>query len=103
MQEQQVQELSGLLLQTRSQRELETLLRVLLTPQELDVIARRWHLIEMLLKGTTQREISQALGISLGKIARGSRLLKYGPPEFRDLAQRLVETRTAPDRPAPPP
>ena len=99
MQEQQLDELSGLILQTRDRQELEVLLQGLLTPQELDEIVQRWRLMALLLQGTTQREISHELGISLGKIARGSRLLKYGPPSFRQLATRLLAERE--QRPAP--
>ena len=91
MQDTQVTELSGLLLQALNRRELEILLQGLLTPQEIDEVVLRWRLMEQLLKGTTQREISHGLGISLGKIARGSRLLKYGPEEFRLLVQRLLK------------
>lgn len=90
MQEQQLDELSGLILQTRTRQELEVLLQGLLTPQELDEVIQRWRLMALLLKGTTQRDISHELGISLGKIARGSRLLQYGPPHFRELAARLL-------------
>jgi TrpR family transcriptional regulator, trp operon repressor len=97
MKGQHLGELSGLILQARDQQELEVLLQGLLTPQELDVVVQRWRLMVLLLKGSTQREISHELGISLGKIARGSRLLQYGPPKFRKLAARLLEERlTAP-------
>ncbi|NLF18583.1 MAG: transcriptional regulator [Lentisphaerae bacterium] len=96
MQERQLRELSGLILQARNPQELEDLLQGLLTPQELDEIILRWRLLVRLMAGTPQRDISQELGISLGKIARGSRLLKYGPPKFRRLAQRLYEERERP-------
>jgi len=96
MQERQLSELSGLILQARDRQELEALLQGLLTPQEVDEIVLRWRLLVLLLQGTPQRDISQALGISLGKIARGSRLLKYGPAKFRRLARRLYEEREQP-------
>ena len=99
MQEQQLDELSALILQTRNRQELEVLLQGLLTPQELDEVIQRWRLMALLLKGTTQRDISQELGISLGKIARGSRLLKYGPPSFRALATRLLAESAPPPAP----
>lgn len=101
MQEQQLAELSGLVLRARSRRDLEVLLQGLLTPQELDGVVLRWRLMACLLAGKTQRDISHELGISLGKIARGSRLLKYGPPEFRQLAEELL--REAPPPPGPRP
>lgn len=90
MQEELLHELSWLFSQASGRGEIETLLRGLLTPQELEEVILRWRLIGMLLEGRTQRDISQELGISLGKIARGSRLLKYGPADFRQLAERIL-------------
>ncbi len=81
-----------LLSQVRNQAELTTLVEGLMTPQELDECYLRWVLMTRLLQGVTQREIARELGISLGTIARGSRLLKYGPPEFRELVRRLMES-----------
>ena len=92
MQRKRIKELSRLLLEPRDRVELETLLQGLLTPGELEEIVKRWHLMVMLLEGRTQRDISHELGISLGKIARGSRLLKYGPPAFRRLVTRMMQT-----------
>jgi TrpR family trp operon transcriptional repressor len=70
--------------------ELETLLRALLTPQEIEEISRRWQLMQALARGETQRAIAAELGISLGKIARGSRLLKYDLPQFAELLPKLT-------------
>ncbi|HPY89794.1 MAG TPA: Trp family transcriptional regulator [Lentisphaeria bacterium] len=84
-----VQELAGIIGQARDQHELEVLLEGLLTPSELEGLHLRWHLLRQLRKGCTQREISRNLGVSLGKIARGSRLLKYGSEDFSQLFERL--------------
>ena len=84
-------ELARILGAARSEAELRTLINGLLAPQELEGVVLRWELIEELLSGRTQREISERLGISLGKIARGSRLIKYGPPEFRELVARIQD------------
>ncbi|MFW5803550.1 MAG: Trp family transcriptional regulator [Verrucomicrobiota bacterium] len=73
----------------RTPEEIRALLDGLLTPQELDEIGHRWRLLCRLEEGWTQREIARDLGVSLGKIARGSRLLKYGSPEFRELVERI--------------
>lgn len=89
MQDELLNELSRILSRASNREELGILLQGLLTPQELEEIIQRWRLVEMLLEGRTQRDISHELGISLGKIARGSRLLKYGPPEFRTLVARI--------------
>ena len=93
MQRKRVKQLSRLILQASDREELETLLQGLLTPGELEEVVNRWRLMVMLLEGRTQRDISQDLGISLGKIARGSRLLKYGPAAFRRLAARMAENQ----------
>lgn len=55
----------------------------LLTPREREKIALRWRLLCLLQKGLTQRAVAAQLGISLCKITRGSRELKYGPAAFR--------------------
>ncbi len=70
--------------------ELMILLEGLLTPHELEEALTRWQLLVMLEAGVTQRDIARRLGISLGKIARGSRLLQHGPPEFEALFRRLA-------------
>jgi TrpR family trp operon transcriptional repressor len=64
-------------------KEAEMLLRDILTPQELDSVAERWELIRELAKGTPQREIAKKLHLSISKITRGSRMLKYGSGGFR--------------------
>lgn len=73
----------------RGPDDIRILLEGLLTPQELDEIDHRWRLLCRLEAGWTQRDIAKDLGVSLGKIARGSRLLKYGSPEFRGLVERI--------------
>jgi len=81
--------LSSILSACKSHEEQMTLLEGLLTPRELEEIAERWDLMIRLQRGETQRSISEALGVSLGKIARGSRLLQYGPPDLKKLLARL--------------
>ncbi|MGO8692050.1 MAG: Trp family transcriptional regulator [Rectinemataceae bacterium] len=55
----------------------------LFTPSEADEIAKRWALVKEIAKGTPQREIAKALGLSLCKITRGSRELKKEGSSFR--------------------
>ena len=88
-QEQLRQELARLFGRVKDPHELEVLIDGLFTPPELEDFIFRWRLMTRLLAGQTQREISKELGVSLGKIARGSRLIKYGPSEFRDLVERF--------------
>lgn len=54
----------------------------ILSPQELEDIALRWQIVKELHKGTTQREVAKNLHVSLCKVTRGSRELKYGHKGF---------------------
>lgn len=83
------QELYELFASIRSPKEAELLLKDILTPQELDSIAERWQLIQMLSEGVTQRDIADKLDISISKITRGSRMLQYGSGGFRYFLQKL--------------
>ena len=89
MNEQMIDELARLFSEPRSERETAVFLQGMLTPAEIEEVFFRWRLMRRLMHGETQRAISSALGVSLGKIARGSRLLKYGPPAFRELLERF--------------
>ena len=59
----------------------------ILTPSEREEIESRWALVKMLAEGVSQREIAKKLGISLCKITRGSRELKYGKGSFKKLLE----------------
>ena len=63
------------------------ILKDILTPAELDAIAERWQLIKLLHKGVSQREIAKKLNISISKITRDSRALKYGTGGFKILLE----------------
>ncbi|MDT8391364.1 MAG: Trp family transcriptional regulator [Lentisphaeria bacterium] len=85
-----VEKLSQIISRVDDDAELNILLEGLLTPHELEEAMTRWQLLVMLETGVTQRDIAKHLGISLGKIARGSRLLKYGPTEFERLFRKIA-------------
>ncbi len=86
------QELLAILATARTEKELDALLEGLLAPPELEDLVRRWRLLQRLEQDEPQRRIARDLGVSLGTIARGSRLLKYGPARFRDLVRRSLES-----------
>ena len=73
-----LEKLSRIVGQAKNRDEVMVLLEGLLTPHELEEAMTRWQLMAKLEAGITQRDIARQLGVSLGKIARGSRLLKYG-------------------------
>ncbi len=82
-------DLYALFASVRTVKEAEMLLKDMLTPQELDSIAERWELIQMLAEGVPQREVAEELGISISKITRGSRMLQYGSGGFKYFLEKL--------------
>lgn len=81
-------ELQRILALARIPAETDCLLEALLTPQETEQLVKRWQLFCGLARHQPQRDIARHLGVSLGKIARGSRLLKYGDPRLQALVAR---------------
>ncbi len=61
-------------LQTTS--EIEDFFKELLTESEIETLSKRWQILNLLLKGVTQREISNELQVSLCKVTRGAKILK---------------------------
>ena len=84
-----VKELANILCKLEDIAELELFLHGLLTPSEIEEIINRWHLLRALEEGETHRQISSKLGVSLGKIARGSRLIKYGDENFVEIIRKI--------------
>ncbi|MDP6630957.1 MAG: Trp family transcriptional regulator [Kiritimatiellia bacterium] len=65
--------------------EMDRFLGEILTEAERHDLALRWKLMEMIEDGMSQREVAAALGISLCKITRGSRVLKKRGSVCRNL------------------
>ncbi len=74
---------------TKDESELNRLFEAILTPSEIAALCERALIVEALLAGKTQREISRQTGAGLATIARGSRELKYGSGILHTLFQRL--------------
>ena len=55
----------------------------LFTPSEIREFSLRWALVNEMLEGKTQREISRRFGMSLCKITRGSKELKRENSPFK--------------------
>ena len=89
--QQLIDEMASLLTTIQTKEEFALLLDGLLTPAEVESIHLRWQLLKLLKSGITQRDIQSQLGICLGKISRGSRMLKYGREGFKELVQKLIE------------
>ncbi|WP_428897659.1 TrpR family transcriptional regulator [Parelusimicrobium proximum] len=58
------------------------------TASELNTLALRWRLLELLNEGHSQRNISAALGISLCKITRGSKILHKRKSATKELIKK---------------
>ncbi len=65
-------QLCQLLALIETPQEADLLLQDLLTPQEREVLAERWQIIQELAKGTPQRKIAQKLKIGIATVTRGS-------------------------------
>ncbi|MBQ9366613.1 MAG: hypothetical protein IJT83_02440 [Victivallales bacterium] len=88
--EKMIEEMATLLTTIQSKEEFALLLDGILTPAEVESIHLRWQLLKLLKSGVTQRDIQSRLGICLGKISRGSRMLKYGKEGFTELVDKLI-------------
>jgi len=84
-----LKELYELFTSISSEKEAEKLLKDILTPQEMASLAERWQLIQMLEAGVPQRTIAQKLNLSISKITRGSRVLKYGSGGLKHFLKKL--------------
>jgi Trp operon repressor len=82
-------ELYELIASVKTAEEARLLLSDLLTPQEMDSMAERWQLVQLLAKDMPQRDISEKLGISISKITRGSRVMQHGTGGFAHFLKRL--------------
>ncbi|MCD6582852.1 MAG: helix-turn-helix domain-containing protein [Desulfuromusa sp.] len=64
------------LLAQNSSQEMEKALSDLLTASELDEVAKRLQIFEMLAAGVPQRQIAENLGVGIATVSRGSNVLK---------------------------
>jgi len=76
-------------------RTMQKLFKEIFTPAEIQDVALRWRLMEMLHKGVPQRKIASDLGISLCKITRGSKILKNKNSATLKLIERATGAKNA--------
>lgn len=84
-------ELCGAIATLRSGGDVERMLRELCTPTECVDMAKRWRLVAELLRGKTQRAVSEELGLSLCKITRGARYVKQPDSVMATLARKRLQ------------
>jgi len=84
-----IKELNKVFSSIKTPAEAGAFLEDMLTPQEIESIAERWQLLKLLAQGEPQRSIKSALGVSISKITRGSKVLTYGTGGFKKIYNRL--------------
>ena len=71
-----IKEISKLVKNIDSETEVINFFKELLTESEIETLSKRWRILDMLVKGMTQREIAKELKVSLCKVTRGAKILK---------------------------
>lgn len=71
-------ELLDVFFQVNDKKEMEALLRGLLTQKELEELPKRLEIFKQLKKGTAQHEIAQNVGVGVATVTRGSHELRRG-------------------------
>jgi len=94
MEKEALRDLANTLADIKSGEQAHDFLLGILTPRERRTLGLRWQLVKLLRQGMTQRAIASELGVSLCKITRGSRELKFGPKGFRSVVEKAARTRT---------
>jgi len=72
-----------------SPEEARAFFRDLCTPAELQALADRWAVVELLGRGLPYREVHKATGVSLTTIGRVARYLTHGNGGYASVAARL--------------
>jgi len=79
-----IRDVAAVLAGLSRKKDVRIFMEALLTPPERARIGLRWRLVCLLAAGVPQRVVAKRLGISLCKITRGSRELKF-KPAFRKI------------------
>ena len=80
-----LQFLTDIFWQVEEKKDLENLLKDILTPQEIEALYERLQIIKLLKQGYSQRQIAEKLWVSTTTANRGSRVLKYWTGIFNKL------------------
>ena len=77
------------ILTLRSVEECRSFFRDLCTPTELQAMADRWSVVELLERGLPYRDIHKQTGVSVTTIGRVARYLQSGNGGYRAVTDRL--------------
>jgi TrpR-related protein YerC/YecD len=83
------------ILALRTSDECRSFFRDLCTPAELQAMADRWAVVELLELGLPYREIHRQTGVSVTTIGRVARFLTAGNGGYRAVTSRLGTARSA--------
>lgn len=86
-----LEELVEIMTNVKDKRQMRKLLEELFTKAELTDIAKRWYIMKSLAEGKPQREIAKNMEVSLCKITRGSKVLKYDDSFFREILNSMYD------------
>ena len=81
------------ILALRSSDECRSFFRDLCTPAELQAMADRWAVVELLERGLPYREIHKLTGVSVTTIGRVARFVMAGNGGYRAVTERLSAAR----------
>jgi len=79
----------------RTPEEVRAFFRDLCTPAELQAMADRWAVVELLQRGLPYREIQRLTGVSVTTVGRVARYLTSGNGGYGIVTGRLREAREA--------
>jgi TrpR-related protein YerC/YecD len=85
--------LCAAILELQTVEECRSFFRDLCTPAELQAMADRWAVVELLERGLPYREIHRQTGVSVTTIGRVARYLVAGNGGYRAVSGRLSATR----------
>jgi len=97
MEETWKQELWSVVAAARTPAEARELLVALLTPTEIEEIGRRWQIVKHLIRGKTQRQVRQDVGVSIATVERGAREVKHGGKILKTVYRRLYRKPSGED------
>ena len=85
--------LCAAILHLKSVEECRSFFRDLCTPAELQAMADRWAVVELLERGLPYREIHKQTGVSVTTIGRVARFVSTGSGGYRVVTARLADAR----------
>jgi TrpR-related protein YerC/YecD len=77
------------LLSLGKKADLMNFLRDICTLEELEEISNRWHIVKLLNKGMSYREISEEVGVSTTTVTRIAHWLKNGKGGYKKALENL--------------